>query len=472
MKEKVLTSDYTVMFFFLKHVEVVIPNKQTQLSLTIASASDYDLVLRDSLGVIKHTIISALISAVLYSSRATIWILYAETMHGSTLLAISFVLYASCILRAIWGILIGRLSDKIGFDAVMLILSILDCIGVLLQAVATNFVLLCIGYLIMPSSMFMVTWSYSSYLLPYKYSVQYMSWLYATYMFLLVCGPVFAGILSQMFGEYRCVFYANAIMLLLQLWYAYKFVYNTQSSLQERQEHLLSYPDDNEQFPVLITQHNKVYHARENKQFWDSFFMLPIFDRAVLFLITMSNRFLWSFEFVILTFYAPYVLKTYPDTSVLVATAQLSLMGFGLGFGNVLMPKLFPRRGLHTKYHVMLLSGLIEIFVCGYFIPFGTNVNMLWIYCLILGLSVGLHTMSLESIILDIQPKDSIAKMAMIKSVIVNILKAFNLLAIGLLTTYVSVKWLWGIICILFCLSFLASIGAVIVRNLLQTSIL
>ena len=362
------------------------------------------------------------------------------------------------------------MSEKIGFDFVMVMLAIIDVIGVFLQSIASNFILLSIGYLIMPSSMFMITWSYSSWILPYRYSVRYISVLYGIYMFLLVVGPIFAGIISAFAGGYRSVFYANLILLVLQLIYTFKFIYDTQEVLQWRQSELMaSYPDDHEQFPVLIIKHNKAYHDRGNRQFWDSFMNLNKFDRLILFLITISNRFLWSFEIVVLTYYVPYILQRYPQGNVINATAQLSVLGCGLGIGNVLVPKILlqgVKNVLYAKGCMMLISGMIEIILTGYFIPNNELFEMIWVYVFILGLCVGLHTMSLETIILEIQPKDSVAKMAAIKSVIINILKAFNLLTIGLLTEYYSIQWFWFIVAIIFSISFIASIIAVIVRKL------
>eukprot|EP01083_Nonionella_stella_P248862 861152_1 len=89
----------------------------------------------------------------LYSSRQTVWVEYASTFENSSTRSISLILFADAILTGFVGIGFCTLGDHIGFDKSITYKLALITIGCILEAFATNFTVLWIGFLLSQTAM-------------------------------------------------------------------------------------------------------------------------------------------------------------------------------------------------------------------------------------------------------------------------------------------------------------------------------
>eukprot|EP01084_Bolivina_argentea_P064259 117226_1 len=201
---------------------------------TVKSWSDKETIERTNKSVQYFFIISAF-SSFLYASRTTIWIQYANEFQDSSKNMISYILLTDSIFIAIAGILFCSLGDCIGFDKSITFKLLLICIGCILESIATDFKILCIGFLISQTATLYVAMGYIAWILPVKNAKIQTNLLYAAASIAYLIGPLFSGILYKLFREYRYIFIINTILMILLLIFSVIFVYGNQKSLEQLQ---------------------------------------------------------------------------------------------------------------------------------------------------------------------------------------------------------------------------------------------
>ena len=400
-------------------------------------------VLIDSINTIKYVIICAVIGKFAYSSRFSVWYLYAHEFDDSTPTNIVWVLYAGFFNICIVGLFYPCLSDSIGYDKTMMIMLIILSIGIFGECIATNFIFLSVFFVISQVEITAIALAYIAWILPHKYSIQYTSNLYTWIVIGYLLGPIVSGLLTY-FVNYRVVFWVNFVLNTIILIMAYKCIYNKQKQLETIQLELMDELFETEihkdyVFPVIIHNIANADSQRDKSSLSAFFRSISKFEWMQIMNVIVQNSLMISLEALLITYYPTFILDYFGGNN-LIAYFQLFMVCFGFIIGNGLIPVLidhdrnilFP---FNNKYFILIVSLIVNILLSQFMYPLIENIHIFWATNTIYGFFFGCTSMVQEVFILELQPKSHTGKINGIKGLIRHITPAIAILIAGLLIT-------------------------------------
>eukprot|EP01084_Bolivina_argentea_P263521 446050_1 len=393
---------------------------------------EMQVVLSQSIKTVNCIIVVALFSSFSYTTRQSIWYLYAREFDDSSEKGIASVLWLGFFSLAIVGLFYPCLGDVIGYDKAIMIKLIIRAIGIFGECIAMNFAFLSVFYILSQAHLFAVALAHIAWILPHEYAVQYTGYLYAYWVGVYCLGPPIAGMLV-MFISYRAVFWVNFVFNILIAIFSIKYIYNTQTKQEIDQlalkEEFSKHKITKELTFPIINHSGK--DRSDFKAFWSS---LSTVQWIQLINIITQYSLTTTIEVLMSTFYAVFIID-YFSQNVLYATSQLFAFAFGSALGCLVITILNKKYKLKNKIHYLnvMSSAIILIFLYFIVLPMIINVHLFWLINVFFGFFVGSITISQETVILQKQPTQHAGKIGGIKSFIFNIMPAIAMLYTGLL---------------------------------------
>ena len=157
-------------------------------------------------------------------------------------------------------------------------------------------------------------------------------------------------------------------------------------------------------------------------------------------------------------------LKSNFHSTVIIGASQIVVVCVSFSIGNLVIPSALTSNWFNiknNKYLVILFCSTILIFMFGIAYPLTNDVDIFWVYAIITGFISGILSMTLEIIVLELQPKEYTGRINGIKGFIRFFVTANGVLIAGLLwdITYNSMFYTQagahciGLIVVLFMLS-------------------
>ena len=104
----------------------------------------YEETLTASKRTVAHLFVSGIVYSFFNMSRLSIYILYADSL-GANSTQLALLLYCSWFWSGITTLLYASMGNKWGYDTMLVALLILQCIAVLMEALAQSFWVLFVG---------------------------------------------------------------------------------------------------------------------------------------------------------------------------------------------------------------------------------------------------------------------------------------------------------------------------------------
>eukprot|EP01083_Nonionella_stella_P007170 20719_1 len=418
-------------------------------------------ILQQSTQCIHFYIFILGVSLILLSSRATVWLAYAETFADYSVEAGSWIIYIDTILNSLVGFCMCYFGDRVGFDKMIVIQLFIVSTGCFIEAFATNFKVLCLGYLLSQNTLNICMMAFASWLLPNKHAKMAMSLTQLVFVVAYLFGPVSAGILFELFDQYRATFVVNAFMMTIAFVIAF-FFYTTQmsqsklvlvqieSSLAAEMQNTIG-DDPDELFPSFIKHTKEETSSTNSNASWNSFFATySTVEWCKKSILLLERAMVASFEPILITYYLVFMSKRYNvDNITMFCTLQMVVLSVTSGLFGFITPKTYRFVGSHTLF---ILSCVILAGCCGLFglhLPF----HVYWIVMAIIGASYGSLVIIVEHNLLDAFLPEHAAKVNGIKSLMKGIFNSFGLLLSGLYEAWFLVVICECVICIiLYCI--------------------
>eukprot|EP01084_Bolivina_argentea_P227564 384326_1 len=376
------------------------------------------------------------------SSRQPVWILYAKQFNNTSYDLISTILFAGLLWKGIISLITVSLANKYGYDKSVLILLFIIVFAIFLECIATNFIILSIGFFLSQVGIINVVLACIAWLLPHKIAVNYTSYLFATIIVAYLLGPVVAGAIGH-FLEYRWVFWINFLFGIFTIIYALKFIpFNIQKKIEQKQLQTMNQESKNENINKANrdwktlqidmgtdTEHVKITEEEmgkdtENvtiteeemsKQEMVEFTEIAEDEMYPICLLKIKNqnnntnstnlfrnvnlsKYEWFMliasiictlytpfcECIVSIYYCLYVIDKVKHGNILNASIQLLLMAIGAIIGKLSAPKLINNINKNykvlNKYIVLLSSSSLISFETFFVYPNSYNINMLYLY--------------------------------------------------------------------------------------------
>eukprot|EP01084_Bolivina_argentea_P127658 225718_1 len=291
------------------------------------------------------------VSNFLFASRQTIWIQYASTFSDYSPTIVTLILFIDSTLAGLFGLSFAALGDFIGFDKAITYKLLLMTAGCIIEAVATNFTVLCVGFLISQTATTYVSLAYISWILPVKYAKKHTSLLYAFLTVFYLLGPVFSGVLFKLFKSYKLIFVLNSIILSIILIVARIYLYGSQQKIEQLQmetcskkecadhERLLDLSNDScttdtdEIFPSSRSiVHRNSSENRINFNFCKDITFCQWFR---IMNVILTSAICVARETSLITYFVPFIMKKYgekKDKSNLVVLCTLQILTMAICF--------------------------------------------------------------------------------------------------------------------------------------------
>ena len=161
---------------------------------------EHERILNKSKRVIIHAMVVAGANGFAFAACTNIVVLYARTFDDNTTL-ISWIVWFSSVSFSILSLILSSLADTVGFDALLFGAFIVAGIGVLMQAVASSFIIWGIGYILSRQPTLFIFIGYVAAMLPLIDSKQYTATFYQIFAAFYLIGPLVSGMwyVSNMF---------------------------------------------------------------------------------------------------------------------------------------------------------------------------------------------------------------------------------------------------------------------------------
>lgn len=380
----------------------------------------------------------------------SIYILYANEFNHSEQ-ELYLLLYGFLFWNGMASLIYSSLGNQYGFDLMLTVLLFLQCIGVLLEAVATNFFVLFMGIMIAQVAITHVVLGYIAWILPLKYSKQYTSYFYAAFAGSYLLGPSLSGITSYYLSN-RMVFVINLLIVFIVFIFCFCVIRKTQRNLEQQQLKLniVENKNEDEQFPICLEEREQ----REIKLKWYEIPTLSPSHWIMLLSILYIVCTIGFCENCFMLYYALYVVSDLNGT-VYEGTFGIVVMSAAFIIGNLSIPILFQRYNIKKIPHIL---GIIVINICililvMYLYSTIRSLTFFWINDVLLGFPFGFLSMSAETVILMVQPTKYSGKVSGAKGLITNWLQAlgafviavwWQTMHIGLFYTII-VSWIAGL---------------------------
>ena len=382
----------------------------------------YVEALNKSIKSVRYFLAFASFLGFLYSSRATVWIEYASTFEDYSLKAASFIMYIDALLIGIVGTVFSTLGDYIGFDKSVTIKISLVTLGCFIEAFATSFAVLTIGFIISQIAILYVTVAYISWILPSKYAKIQISMLYSIGSVFYLLGPAFSGVMYGLLGNYQVIFIVNSILMAILLIISMICVYGKQKHLEEVQKSILFEDNIDETFPCT---------QKQNKETLNLNFVRDItkYQWYIIINTIIEIGIIFAFEAIMVTYYLPFMIRKFTNNKnlTLLCALQISLMSVSMSI-SMSMVRFCKRMNPNLLVIICLMISMVSVA----FFSLDMAFHFYWITAIFFGLSFGAPTVILECGLLDVVPKRHAGKIQGIKSILHNLIRSIDLLFIGL----------------------------------------
>lgn len=431
---------------------------KNQLSYNTSIYMDKLDILNNTIKHIRIIIFINMIALFLYCSRTSIWMSYASTFENSDITTIAFIIWIESTMLGIIGFMFCIFGQKFGYDKCLTVLLLIICMGFIIESISNNFVTLSIGYLISQFSFLIIyiTTAYISWLLPFNSAIIYISYNYALFVILSICGPFFSKTIVHYFS-FRIAFITNTIIVLLLFIICLIFIFDKQKKIQLSQleiEQLFEqqqqqYEDDEDdddkdgndniqyRFPIYI---QKMDGKLLNDKLFD--ISLPTkLEWYFLFHYIIQIGFIYALSILYYTYYTQYIMEKYStkyqhiDVTQLMIGIHLFISTISCIFGIIITRFIILRITYMIERGIIFIGLTIELIIFGFIYEKYDNklyFNIIWssIQMFILG-SLIIH---FEKLLLKLQtyPKES-GKINGIKCIITMIFRSVCILLPGLL---------------------------------------
>eukprot|EP01084_Bolivina_argentea_P245134 410495_1 len=445
--------------------QITIPHAENNYG---ESAQEIEIMSEKTLIVRMYAV--CVFNVFLLSSRQPIWILYATQLGDIKYGLIGMILLFGLVWKGLNGLLWGVISNNIGYDKSMRILLVVSVIAIFLECIASNFIILSIGFFLSQCGLTNIVLSCIAWLMPHNVAVKYTSYLYATIITAYLFGPVFAGVVSH-FISYRMVFWINFVLALITLIYAFLAIpYNIQPKIEQKQlnisrktvnqsnivieksntkwETINSVDESHEtekydmesshkDMNMCTNEINKdnmfPIYLSQNKQITSKTINLTRYEWIFLTLSILNSLWIPSVEIILGMYYCLYVIMHVKHGNMIHGSVQLLLMAIGSIIGKVTGPKLINISNSNKviiEYMTLLLTSMLTGLMMLLY-PITTDISMWYLYTFICGIFFGLFSMVTQVLILKFQPKTHTGYVNGICMFLKSISKAVGLLVIG-----------------------------------------
>eukprot|EP01083_Nonionella_stella_P125458 379475_1 len=403
-------------------------------SSTSDSEHQYNEILHQS----KKSVIQFLIAGIAYnffqSNRTSILLLYAEEF-SATPWQIAMLLNGKEVCCGIASLVYSTLANQWGYDTILTFVLLLQFIAVFSEAIAQSFSVLFIGTTLGQVAIPFIVFGYIPWILPHSDATRYIAYYYGTATGGVLLGPLSAGFVSYYLSN-RTVFIINAVIAFICLICSVTCIWNTQKTL-ERQQLLVGVMDDkevDEQFPICL-------HNETDNDKWYTLPQLPCHEWFMLIGILLINSTVLTAECAFVTYYPLYIVNVLHG-NVIIGTSGIAVVSVAFVVGSLIVPRWCVSSKelenadiplIKNKYFVIIVS-LILLIIQFCLFPGVASVSLYWVNVLniTVGFTSGILAMSLEMIVLEIQPAKFSGKVSGLKGVIGNVLAATTLPIIAL----------------------------------------
>eukprot|EP01084_Bolivina_argentea_P167479 290659_1 len=139
---------------------------------TTKQNEEYNHILRNSTSTIKKCFLLGIVYAFFHTNRVSIYFLYANEFNPTSS-QLYLLLYGFPFWNGIASLLYASLCNQYGYDIILIMLTILQCIGVFLESIASNFWMLFCGVIIAQIALNPIILAYIAWMLPLKTAKEY-----------------------------------------------------------------------------------------------------------------------------------------------------------------------------------------------------------------------------------------------------------------------------------------------------------
>eukprot|EP01083_Nonionella_stella_P125459 379478_1 len=378
-------------------------DNSTSDSDSLVTEHQYKEILHQS----KKSVIQFFIAGIAYnffqSNRTSILLLYAEEF-SATPWQIAMLLNGKEVCCGIASLVYSTLANQWGYDTILTFVLLLQFIAVFSEAIAQSFSVLFIGTTLGQVAIPFIVFGYIPWILPHSDATRYIAYYYGTATGGVLLGPLSAGFVSYYLSN-RTVFIINAVIAFICLICSVTCIWNTQKTL-ERQQLLVGVMDDkevDEQFPICL-------HNETDNDKWYTLPQLPCHEWFMLIGILLINSTVLTAEW----------------------TSGIAVVSVAFVVGSLIVPRWCVSSKelenadiplIKNKYFVIIVS-LILLIIQFCLFPGVASVSLYWVNVLniTVGFTSGILAMSLEMIVLEIQPAKFSGKVSGLKGVIGNVL--------------------------------------------------
>eukprot|EP01083_Nonionella_stella_P074815 203053_1 len=417
---------------------VTIRDENHETSANNVSAPNIEQQYNDVLSLSKQSVVQFFVAGTVYSffhtNRMAVYVLYANEFNP-TAMQIAFLLYGYSFWSGLASLLYGALANQYGYDLMLTLLLMVQCVAVLLESVATSFYVLFSGIMLGQVVITYIVFGYIAWILPHEVAKVYTSYFYGTFMVSYLVGPISAGFVSFYLSN-RTVFVINCVLCFFALIHSLIFIWRTEAKLKSKQLliGLVHGKEDDEQFPICMNV-NANAGPYENK--WYKVPQLSSYEWFMLLCILFINSSVSVGESAFVVYYSLYVVQVL-RSNVIVGTCGILILSVAFIIGNLVVPKwINPNEDskcklIKDKYFVMILCLMVLILHMVYLFPFNRTIPMYCVFDFTCGFAIGVLSMASEIIILEVQPTEDSGKVSGAKGLIRNWLIAVASLIIAL----------------------------------------
>eukprot|EP01083_Nonionella_stella_P040245 109344_1 len=357
-------------------------------------------------------------------------VLYAEEFNP-TAAQIALLLYGIKFWNDIASLLYSALANQYGYDVVLTLLLLLQCVAVLLESIATNFWVLFAGASLGQVSITYIVFGYIAWILPHEAATTYTSYFYGTFMVSYLIGPMSAGFISFYLSN-RMVFVIVCVLCFVALIHSLVSIWSTQQKLESQQLTIgMMDGEEDRQFPICL-------NTTGTKDKWYKLPQISAYEWFMLLSMMLINSTVSIGETAFVIYYTLHVVEELHG-NVLIGTCGIVVIAVGFILGNLIVPKWFNSNAesktlslVRNKYVAVIVSLLILILHTVYLFPFIPSITLYWVLDFTVGLPLGILSMASEMIVLEIQPTKDSGKISGAKGLLRNCMVAVALLIIAL----------------------------------------
>ena len=463
--------------------------------------AEHQEVVNESVTYVRRVIFLAFSVSLTYTMRTTIFTSYCDTLNDSgSDTVVSIVLFSSYFTSALMSLVLGQIADKWRFDHLIIIATMLDVITFWIEATTNSMIILGIVYALGGQPIQSLVFGMLNRLLPVYYS-QRIATIYGMLTVLgVTIGPITGGIIVYVTNEnYRAVFVVSAIIATILFVYALIFIANKEKRMQDKQIFIIetiynnypipntinssrrnnignggnidtstssnvanngNYNDDTGDDKKWLTSRNyrfQLFGKIDGKQESIGKINYTTTQKTNILLLTTMGGLVRGCEAAMTAYYVSYLKQSSNNSSskiTIIAEGQQSLVAVFVVIGSI-----FIRKSLKTNKFSWNNVGsnifikqtwisliIIELLVCilalSNLIGILNQINSDWIGLPFVGFFVAIGYVSINTILIQILPKEASGQIAGIRVTIYNFFQAIIVLSVGILKQ-LYLEWYW-----------------------------